>query len=449
MLKKTRAIGLASAAALSLSVAACGTGDGSSGGPGDQVTLQYWLWDDLQQPAYQACADAFTEENPGITIEISQTAWNEYWQNLTTQLASGSAPDVWTNQASYYPQFVTNNQILDIQPFVEADGIDTTQYVAGLADIYVKDDARYGLPKDWDTIALVYNTQMLQDAGIDAATMQDLTWNPADGGTFEEAIAQLTIDSEGRNGLDPDFDKENVEVHGFLPEWADGSQGQNGWGNLAVSNGFTYVDETMWGTEFSFDDPALAETMTWYRDLIEKGYAPSLDVQSTMSRDTVMADGASAVTTLGSWAINSYTAGDTEFAFAPLPVGPEGRKSAINGLSDAIWAGTEHPEEAWEWVKFLASPDCQNIVADEGVVFPALQESSERALAAREASGVDVSVFTETAAADGGTFFLPVTEHGNEISQIIQDAMQSIALGQGEAGPTLETANETVNALFD
>jgi multiple sugar transport system substrate-binding protein len=321
--------------------------------------------------------------------------------------------------------------------------------VAGLADIYVKDDARYGLPKDWDTIALVYNTQMLQDAGIDAATMQDLTWNPADGGTFEEAIAQLTIDSEGRNGLDPDFDRENVEVHGFLPEWADGSQGQNGWGNLAVSNGFTYLDETMWGTEFSFDDPALAETMTWYRDLIEKGYAPSLDVQSTMSRDTVMADGGGAVTTLGSWAINSYTAGDTEFAFAPLPVGPEGRKSAINGLSDAIWAGTEHPEEAWEWVKFLASPDCQNIVADEGVVFPALQESSERALAAWEASGVDVSVFTETAAADGGTFFLPVTEHGNEISQIIQDAMQSIALGQGEAGPTLETANETVNALFD
>lgn len=449
MRKNIRAIGLVSAAALTLSVAACGPGDGSSGGPGDQVTLQYWLWDDLQQPAYQACADAFTEENPGVAIEISQTAWNEYWQNLTTQLASGSAPDVWTNQASYYPQFVTNNQILDVQPFVEADGIDTTQYVAGLADIYVKDDARYGLPKDWDTIALVYNTQMLQDAGIDPATMQELTWNPTDGGTFEEAIAKLTTDSEGRNGLDPDFDKENVEVHGFLPEWADGSQGQNGWGNLAVSNGFTYLDETMWGTEFYFDDPALAETMTWYRELIEKGYAPSLDVQSTMSRDTVMADGGGALTTLGSWAINSYTAGDTEFAFAPLPVGPEGRKSAVNGLSDAIWAGTEHPEEAWEWVKFLASADCQNIVADEGVVFPALQESSERALAAREASGVDVSVFTETATADDETFFLPVTEHGNEISQIIQDAMQSIALGQGEAGPTLETANESVNALFD
>src|SRR5689334_4112367 len=38
----------------------------------EPVELQYWLWDNNQQPAYQACADAFTKQNPNITIKISQ-----------------------------------------------------------------------------------------------------------------------------------------------------------------------------------------------------------------------------------------------------------------------------------------------------------------------------------------------------------------------------------------
>jgi ABC-type glycerol-3-phosphate transport system substrate-binding protein len=52
---------------------------------------------------------------------------------------------------------------------------------------------------------------------------------------------------------------------------------------------------------------------------------------------------------------------DFDVGFAKLPGGSEGRKSMFNGLADSIWVGTQHPEEAWQWVKFLASPECQNI----------------------------------------------------------------------------------------
>src|SRR4051812_18028305 len=113
------------AALLALSLATltgCTSTDDS--GSGGAVTLDYWLWDDNQKASYQACADAFHTANPDITVKITQTAWAQYWQNLTTQLAAGDAPDVWTDQASYYPQFVTSNQILDIQPFVDRDKVD-------------------------------------------------------------------------------------------------------------------------------------------------------------------------------------------------------------------------------------------------------------------------------------------------------------------------------------
>ena len=434
--------------AMAAGLAGCGTSDDeAAGGP---VTLNYWLWDDNQMASYQACADAFHTANPEITVKITQNAWTQYWQNLTTQLASGEAPDVWTNQGSYYPQFVSSNQILDIQPFVDADKVDVNQYQSGLADLFTKDGKRYGLPKDWDTMALVYNVEQLKKQGIDAAALKELTWNPTDGGTFQQVIAKATVDADGHDGLDPAFDKTKVKVYGYLPEWADGSQGQNGWGDLAASNGFSYLDKNPWGTRYKYDDPKLAETIEWFKSLIAKGYSPALDKSSTLSRDSQMQAGKGAITVAGSWTINSYV-GDgakVKVAFAPLPTGPQGRKTAINGLSDAIWAGTKHKDEAWKWVKFLGSSDCQNLVGADAVVFPAIKSATDKAIAAHRAKGHDVQPFIEQAQAPGGTFFLPITDHGNEVSQIVQDAIQSSVLGQSDSATALKKANDKVNALL-
>jgi multiple sugar transport system substrate-binding protein len=433
------------AIALAASLSACGKN--SDTGTGGNVTLNYWLWDDNQTASYQACADAFHKANPSISIKITQTAWAQYWQNLTTQLASGDAPDVWTDHASYYPQFVTSNQILDIQPYVDKDKVDLSQYQAGLADLFVKDGKRFGLPKDWDTMALVYNTALLPK---DAPDLTSLTWNPTDGGTFQKLIALSTVDAGGHNGLDPAFDKNHVKVYGFLPEWADGSQGQNGWGEFAESAGFTFLDKNPWGTQYKYDDPTLAATINWYKQLIDKGYAPKFDKQSTLGRDAVMDAGQGAITITGSWTINSYLSATAKqkYAFAPLPTGPDGRKTAINGLSDAIYAGTKHKDEAWKWVKFLGSTDCQDLVAANAVVFPAIKSDTDKALAAHQAKGQDVHVFTDEAKAAGGTFFLPITDHGNEVSQTVQDAIQSVILGQADAASALKKANDTVDALF-
>ncbi|WP_062432836.1 ABC transporter substrate-binding protein [Herbidospora daliensis] len=434
-----------------LALTGCGGADEEPGSGGGQVTLDYWLWDDNQQASYQACADAFAAANPGITVKITQTAWAQYWQNLTTQLAAGDAPDVWTNQVSYYPQFVTSGQILDIQPYVDADKVDLSQYQSGLADLWTKDGKRYGLPKDWDTEAVVYNGDLLAKAGVDPAELANLTWNPQDGGTFEQVIAKLTVDSKGRNGLDPAFDKDDVAVYGYLPEWNDGSQGQNGWGELAAANGFVYLDKNPWGTQYKYDDPKLIETIAWYKALTDKGFAPKFDKQSTLGIDAVMNSGKAALTIAGSWTINTYLGegAQQKFALAPLPVGPTGtRKSAINGLSDAIWAGTEHKDAAWKWVKYLGSADCQNTVGDNAVVFPAVKSATERALAAHKAKGRDVQVYVDYTTTPGGTFLLPITDHGTEISQIVQDALQSVILGQISPADALTKANQQVNALF-
>ncbi len=240
-------------------------------------SVKYWLWDSNQLPAYQACGEAFSAQYPNITVNIEQLGWDDYWSGIQTGFVSGEAPDVFTNHLAKYPEFVATNQLVDIQPLIERDGVPTDIYIAGLADLWIKDGGRYGLPKDWDTVAIIYNKQMFEAAGIDPALMEEWTWNPEDGGTFTEAIAQLTLDANGNNGLSPDFDAENVEQYGFIPQGSGGAYGQTQWASFAASNGFQFLDDT-WADNYHYENPALAATLEWYSGLaLDHGYAPTFE----------------------------------------------------------------------------------------------------------------------------------------------------------------------------
>lgn len=415
----------------------------------DAVEIRYALWDSNQLPAYQACADEFTTRNPNITISIEQSGWSQYWDGLTASLVSGTAPDVFTNHVSRYPELLARNQLLDIQPYVERDGVDTSIYLVD-PELWVRDGMRYGLPKDWDTIAIYYNADMFEAAGITAEDIANWTWNPEDGGTFQESIAKLTLDSSGRNALDPDFDAQSVVQWGFAGGVGDASSGaQPDWSGFAASTGFQLTDGP-WTTVYHYDDPRVAATVQWWADLhLVHSYAPGSD-QLASGVESLFFAGSTAMFPMGSWSIGWIT-NDATFnvGFAPLPAGPEGRRSPINGLSDAIYAGTEHPEEAWQWVKFLASTDCANIVGDFGVVFPAIQTGVDRAIAAYEQKGHDVSAFTDIAAVAGGTYLLPMTENGTEIRDILQPVLQDIFDGVVTAQDALPQINEEINSLFE
>ncbi|HWQ12227.1 MAG TPA: sugar ABC transporter substrate-binding protein [Roseiflexaceae bacterium] len=446
---------------LSLILAACGgggaaqptagerAGTGAAGVGGEGVTIRYQLWDSNQQPAYQACADKFHEENPGITVKIEQLGWGDYWSGIQTGMVGGTAPDVFTNHLAKYPEFAAKNQLVDIEPMVQRDGVDLSVYYPGLADLWTRDGKRFGLPKDWDTVALVYNADMLEKAGVDPASLKDLTWNAQDGGTFGELIKKLTLDSNGKNALDPAFDKTKVVQYGFIPQGAGGFSGQTQWSMFAASNGFKFTDGP-WATKYYYDDPKLAETLQWYANLhLVEGVAPSQADVSSQGGQTLFTAGKGALTTDGSWTIGDYlTKSSFKVGFAPLPKGPEGRKSMFNGLADSIWVGSKHQEEAWQWVKFAASKTCADIVGGFGVVFPAQQSGVDAALAKRKADGVDVTAFTDQAKDPNGTFLFPITDHGAEIATIMDSATQSIMLGQATAADALKQANEEVNALF-
>lgn len=414
------------------------------------VTIRYALWDTNQLPAYQECANQFQAANPGIAIEIEQLGWDDYWTAITTGFITGDTPDVFTNHLAKYPEFLVLEQIVDIQPFVERDGVDIDMYIPGLAELWTRDGGRYGLPKDWDTVAVVYNAEMLEAAGVDPEELNSLTWNPDDGGTFEEMVARLTLDANGNNGLSEDFDAENVVQYGFLYPGSGGFAGQTEWSAFAATTGWHHTGGEVWGTQYYYDDPRFIASIDWYFGLsLDKGFAPPLTDVQGLGQLALFQAGEGALALDGSWMIGSYLGSDFEVGFARLPEGPEGRKSMFNGLADSIWVGTDHVEEAWQWVKFLGSAECELIVGETGVVFPATPEGAEASLNVRAENGVDVSAFTLQANEEGGTFLFPITDFGGEIATVMQETMDSIALGNADPAEALPAANEEINSFFE
>ncbi len=461
MKKSTVAIAGATAAVL-LALTACGSSDpsettsGSVGGGAAATAsgeasgdVSYWLWDSNQLPAYQACADAFHKANPALTVTISQYGWDDYWSKITNGFTSGTGPDVFTDHLSKYPEFVNKQQILSISDALEADKVDTSIYQEGLLDLWTAQDGKiYGLPKDFDTVAIFYDKTDADAAGLTAEQLGSLEWNPADGGTYEKAIAHLTVDANGVRGDEAGFDKGNVKTYGMGYENVTDGNGQTQWSPFTGSNGWTYTDENPWGNHYNYDDPKFQETLTFYRSLIEKGYMPPLDKVIGSDGGTLLGSGNYAAIINGDWNVAAYAKIDgIDLAFAPTPIGPSGKRASMfNGLADSINAGTKNQAGAIKWVEFTGSAACQELVAAEAVVFPAIPAATDKAIAAFKAKGFDLTPFTDHVT-DKTTFLFPITDHAADITAVMGPAMQSFISGATDAS-SFTDANEQVNGLF-
>lgn len=461
--RKKLGAALVGLAALSLTLTACGGGGSDSGGGGadgdviDTSTatgdINYWLWDSGQLPAYQACAEAFHTANPNVNVKISQFAWDDYWNKITNGFVAGDAPDVFTDHLSKYGEFVGQDQLVPLDATLAKDGFNTDQYQPGLADLWVgQDGKRYGLPKDFDTVAIFYNESLVKGGGYAAADLQNLSWNPTDGGTYEKVIAHLTVDTSGKRGDEAGFDKSKIKVYGL---GLDGGSGGNGAGQTqwsmytgSTATPWTYTDKNPWGTHYNYDQPQFQEAFGWFKSLIDKGYMPSVAQVTGQDESSIFTAGKYAMVTNGSWNTNALAGNkDVAVGLAPLPVGPSGKRASMyNGLADSIWIGSKNKPAAAKWVEFLGSPDCQNIVGEKSVVFPAIPSATEKAQAAFKAKGIDVTPFL-VQVQDKTTFLFPITDHAAGITNILQPAMDNVLSGKADVS-SLTEANTQINQLF-
>ena len=448
---RTAAVALLTAAALT----ACSSTTGSSA----NGTIEYWLWDSAQQPGYQKCADAFAKATPGLKVHISQYGWDAYWSKLTAGFIADTAPDVFTDHLSKFAQYVDLKVLRPLDDLGPTSGIKDGDYQPGLAELWKgQDGKRYGAPKDWDTIAIFYDGSALKAAGVDPAQLENLTWNPQDGGTFEKLVAHLTIDEKGVRGDEPGFDKSHVKTHGLASEGSGGGGwGQTQWSAFAGSAGWKATDKNPWGTKFNLDQPALQDTLSWYFGMVQKGYMPSYEEiggANAIGTDKQIQSGTAAMGLSGSWMISSFTkltdsAGKKlDIGLAPTPIGPTGKRASMfNGLADSVTTLSKQPENAAKWVAFLSGAECQNIIGQSGVVFPARPAGTQLAIAYNKSERkLDVTPFTRQVV-DKTTFLFPVTTNAADIAALMAPRFDAVYIGSSPVS-SLTKLNTQLDELF-
>jgi raffinose/stachyose/melibiose transport system substrate-binding protein len=155
--------------ALSL-LAACGGGtNAGSGSGGDSKTLTLASVD---QGSVEDVVKAFEAANPGVKVNFTTSGADQYQQQIRTQLASGTAPDVMTvwpgngNPGATYV-LAKPGYLLDLsdQPWA-------SKLPAGAKSVAQYNGKTYNAVFGLNGIGAVYNQQAMEKAGLTAPT----TW---------------------------------------------------------------------------------------------------------------------------------------------------------------------------------------------------------------------------------------------------------------------------------
>ncbi|APX35029.1 sugar ABC transporter substrate-binding protein [Brachybacterium sp. P6-10-X1] len=444
---------LQGSAALAAGVAGTGAlaACGGTSAPAGATQIDYWLWDANQLPAYSAAIDLFMENNPDVFVRITQLGWEDYWTKLTASFVAEAGPDAFADHLARYPQFLELGVIAPLDGLGELDAIPPERFQEGLQELWTgQDGKRYGLPKDYDTIAVLYDKGMLEEEGLAPEDLEDLDWNPEDGGSFEKMLARLSLDANGVRGDQEGFDPKNVVRYGLGAGAGTDYVGQTSWSPFALSTGWTFTDAETWGTHFNYDDERFAATMDWYFGLVDKGFFPPFGTFGDSSPEQVqLQSGSAALATAGSWMITTYNNMEgMDLGIAPLPAGPVGHPvSMFNGLGDSISAQSGNKEEAARLVAFLATDEAQQLIGERAPFFPATDVGTQAAIDAYAAEGLDVTPFTDRVA-NGETGLYPLVENSASIMTIMQSAFDQCWMRQID-GADFAAYNERVNALFE
>jgi multiple sugar transport system substrate-binding protein len=440
-----RTLALASAAALTAVVSGCAAGSG-----GDGKTINWWTWDDKQAAAYQLCAKDFEKAHPGVTVKISQYDVADYFTKLTAGMVSDTAPDAFQDSVQFFPQYVSEHQLLPLDGYLSKDHLPLSRYSIGAGSWKYTDGKQYALPMDWSATGIYYNTGMLAKAGYTPQDVSKLNWNPDDGGTIGKMIAHLTVDAKGRRGDQPGFDKNQVKTYGFGQMAAKDFLGASTWSSFASTLGWRLGDQANWPTKLNYDDPRLVKTLDWVRSLVAKGYAPKIGQYTTTVSDVdLLSSGQVAMETGGSWEAATFAKiPNIKVGIGPTALGPDGKTRAVfsNSNGNNIWSGSKNPDLAWKWVSYMESQPCQTKAAATGTFFPSISASMNAEAKTLKAQGVDLSVFTDMLK-NRALYPSPDFRNGATLQDTVEPLMEAYFAGQKNDGVFAEMQADSKSIL--
>jgi arabinogalactan oligomer/maltooligosaccharide transport system substrate-binding protein len=335
---------------LVLLLAACG-GASAPTTPSGPVTITYWYTEDTgETPVVLQLIQQFQQQNPNIKVNAQYVAFGQAQTKFSTAAQSNTAPDVLRSDVGWVTQFASLRYLLQIDNMVSQS--DLSDYLPAPLNYDKYNGHLYGLPQVTDFLALLYNKALLAKAGITSppATMAD----------FEAAALKIQQSKVAKYA----FETSGASYFALPFLWAFG-------GGMIDQNNKILVNDagSVAGLSFLLKLQNVDKVMPSKVDFAN-GY-------NNMTND--FKSGATAMIFQGPWQVSDILTGSaftdkTNLGIAGVPTGPSGATgSPVGGQSYVIYAGTQHPAEAYKFISFMSSPASQIAIAKANHTLPTRQ----------------------------------------------------------------------------
>lgn len=324
-----------------LTLAACGGGDNDDeaggsegGGEGGELSGELTVWimqpGETVLPVLESTVDAFEAEHPDVTVTLESVPWETGHDQFVTAIAGGDVPDVAELGNTWLLEFAEQGAL------AEVEWPEDQEFVSGLSDSAVLDGTAYGYPWYAGVRALIYRTDIFEQAQVEAPeTWEDVL---AAGDAIKTAMPEITpIQTAGGY------------QHMFQPMiWGEG-------GDIATQDGDT------WAPGFDTDEGKAA--LSTIDQLWKKGWSAEGAVQwNSLNVREDFALGNTAMMIGGGWDLTAILGAnpdlDGKLGVALFPAGSAGSHDSFAGGSHiGVFEESDNKEAAKAFSEFMMTED--------------------------------------------------------------------------------------------
>ena len=370
------------------------------------VVLSGWQSSPAEGNALTQTLLGFQQKYPDVQVDYQPIA-GDYPAAMATRFASGEVPDVFYVNADYAQEWIDQGLLLPLDDYIAQAGVDTDAFFPGYADVFRKDGSWYGLPKDGNTIAMAYNTELVAEP---PTTMDELV-----------SAAEELKGTDGLSAplcLNPGLDRGLAFLY---------------------ANGGELLSED--GTASAIDSEESRAAVQWYLDLFADGLGMTPSDLGASWCGEALGKGSAAIAFEGGW-LDPYlqeTFPDLSYAWAEMPVGSSGEPVTISfTVAYAIGADSANQDTGFALLSYLTGVEGMTDWTEGGVALPSRSDVPTPAGKEVLAAGSEY--------ARPGSGFMPGWV---EVQKTFQDAMTAeIQNGSFSADPVVEaTASAIESAL--
>ncbi|MGI8984794.1 MAG: extracellular solute-binding protein [Acidimicrobiales bacterium] len=318
--------------AVLLCLAALGAACGSGSAEQPTTLLRVLMTDDWVTIPFVDAVRSFERGHPTVRVVIEKGPISLLTDAVRAGIGSGGPPDLVQSHA-----FSAAGQGL-AEPLDDlwAAHLTEAEFFPGAVEDVTWAGRRYGVPLDTNALVLLYNADLLRQAGV-AEPGPAMTF-----AEFETLVQQLTSADGQRRGF-------------VVPNstwWT------YGW--IRANGGETVEIGDDGRVQLHLDSPEVVQAVSFLSGLIRKGYAFGPRAADSHTGDAValFASGSVAIHASGSWDLVALRRGlpGADFRAALMPRGPTGASgSAMGGSSMWVPKGAAQRELAFEFMTHLIS----------------------------------------------------------------------------------------------